>query len=266
MRRPTLAGVSRCGFLAGLALIAALVAGCGPAPATATPPKSTAVPTAAPGTRSPVSASPAASVLAPASGSPTASAGPGIPEGSALADVPEAGIRLPVPEGWDLVPPEDLRTPEGRRRIAERYPGSASLLDQVDRLGERAAPVFLAVDPSDVSGAVPFAADLSVMATRPSVGGFLLDVAAGFIGDGIAETLGAPAPSKTPVDLPIGEAIRLDFSVPSDGTDPVVAVAWVIGAPEATLLVTLLGGEAALAGLDPDAIAAGIVPLADPAP
>jgi hypothetical protein len=30
--------------------------------------------------------------------------------------------------------------------------------------------------------------------------------------------------------------------------------------------VTLLGGEAALAGLDPDAIAAGIVPLADPAP
>lgn len=258
-------GVNRRGSLAGLALVVALVTGCGAPPATATPPGS-AVPTVAPGTGSPVPASPTATAPAPASGSPAASAVAGSPEGTALVDVPEAGIRLPVPEGWDVIPPEDLRTPEGRRGIAERYPGSASLLDQVDRLGDRAAPVFLAVDPSEVSSAGPFAADLSVMATQPSVGGFLLDIAAGFIGDGIAETLGAPAPSKTPVDLPIGEAIRLDFDVPSDATDPVVAVAWVIGAPEATLLVTVLGGEAALAGLDPDAIAAGIVPLAEPAP
>jgi hypothetical protein len=41
-----------------------------------------------------------------------------------------------------------------------------------------------------------------------------------------------------------------------------VAVAWVVGAPGGTMLLTLLGPATALEALDPDDLANAIVPLA----
>jgi len=44
------------------------------------------------------------------------------------------------------------------------------------------------------------------------------------------------------------------------------AVAWLIGAPAGTLLVTVLGMASAVGDLDPDAIVGAIVPLAAGSP
>jgi hypothetical protein len=175
--------------------------------------------------------------------------------------VPEAGVRVPVPVAWDRVPPEDVLDPVRRADLEKRYPGAVTLLGQADRLGDWADPVLLAVDPATPADDA-FTANLSVLATGTAVSGPLLDFVAGFIADGIADTLGAPSPDRRKVALPAGEAVRLDFDVPPDAAGrPVDAVAWVIGTPGATVLVTLMGGEAVLADLDPDAIAQAIVPL-----
>jgi hypothetical protein len=174
---------------------------------------------------------------------------------------------VPVPASWEQIPPGDLTDPARRADLERRFPGTSTLMQQADRLGDRAVPVLLAVDPSEASGSGTFATNLSVLATQPSVGGFLLDFATGFIADGMAETLGAGSPAREHVDLPAGEAIRLDFDVPPDETGlPMAAIAWVIGAPGATVLVTMMGSEAALASIQPDAIADAIMPLADDVP
>jgi hypothetical protein len=177
-------------------------------------------------------------------------------------DVPEAGIMVPVPDSWEQVPPGDLTDPDRRKDLEQRFPGTSALLEQADRLGNRAVPVLLAVDPSDASRSGSFATNLSVLATEPSVGGLLLDLVAGFIADGIAGTLGAPSPPRERVELPAGEAVRLEFDVPpSEDGRPMMAIAWVIGTPDATVLVTLMGSEAALASIRPDDLAGAITPL-----
>jgi hypothetical protein len=182
-------------------------------------------------------------------------------------EIPEAGIMVPVPASWEQIPPDDLADPDRRKDLERRFPGTFTLLEQADRLGDRAAPVLLAVDPSDASRSGSFVTNLSVLATEPSVGGLLLDLVAGFIADGIAETLGAPTPPSERVNLPAGEAIRLDFDVPPDEDGrPMTAFAWVIGAPGATVLVTLMGSEAALGDIRPDELAAAIRPLDGGAP
>ncbi len=236
----------------GLA-VALLVAGCGPSvPAPSPSPSARPSPDATPSARPTPGTTPSS---APPSAPPDA------PAGTAWVEVPEAGIRVPVPVAWDRVPPEDVLDPGRRAELEQRYPGAVTLLGQADRLGDWADPVLLAVDPSTAAEDA-FTANMSVLATGTAVSGPLLDFVAGFIADGIAETLGAPSPAREKVDLPAGEAVRLDFDVPPDDAGrPVEAVAWVIGTPGATVLVTLMGGQAVLADLDPDAIAGAIVPL-----
>jgi hypothetical protein len=201
----------------------------------------------------------------PAAPSPTVQPSP--PAGTVLVDIPEGGVLLPVPVGWVQVPAADLADPARRADLAARYPGSATLLEQTSRLDGRAAPVFLAVDPSAAARSEPLAANLSVLATQPSVGGPLLDLAVGFIADGMAETLGATTPpTKERVKIAAGDAVRIRMQVPPRDGHEIVATAWVIGAPGGTLLITLLGPETALDGLDLDALAAAIVPAATHTP
>jgi hypothetical protein len=182
-------------------------------------------------------------------------------------DVPEAGIRIPVPLGWACLDAAALADPALRATLPSTYPGSGALVAAIDQLDGRAEPVFLAADPSPASLAGPLATNLSVLVSQPSVGGFLLDFVAGFIAAGLSEALGATGePVRDRVALQAGEAVRLRYAIPSVGGEEMAAVAWVIGAPAGTLLVTALGTAVAVGDLDPDAIAGAIVPLAGDAP
>ncbi len=238
--------------LVALAIVGA-VAGCG-SPPNEPPGTPSLAPTATPAPTPTPTATPS-----PATPSPTTQPSP--PAGTVLVDIPEGGVLLPVPAGWVQVPAGDLADPARRAELAALYPGSGTLLEQTDRLDGRATPVFLAVDPSAADRDEPLAANVSVLATQPSVGGTLLDIAASFIGDGMAETLGATAPPvRERVTIAAGDAVRIRMQVPPRDGHEILATAWVIGAPGGTLLITLLGPEEALAGLDPDVLAAAIVP------
>jgi hypothetical protein len=187
---------------------------------------------------------------------------PSAPTGTAYLAVPAAGILLPVPDGWEVVEADALADPVELERIAAAYPGTDRLLRSLERLGGRAAPVLLAADPSPASVAAPIATNLSVMVAQPPTSGILLDLVAGFIADGMGEALGAESDAaRTRVDLPAGEAVRLAYAL--GGDEGVVAIAWVVGAPAGTLLVTAIGTADALDALDPDTLAAAIV-VVDP--
>lgn len=239
--------------------VALLVAGCGSSVTDGSP-----SPTARPSPSATPSAAPTPSPSPP---SPLPPAPAEAPAGTTWVETQEAGLLVPVPDGWTQVPPGDVLDPARRAELEQRFPGAVTLLAQADRLGDWADPVLLAVDPSAASQAGPLTANLSVLATQPSVTGPLLDFVAGFIADGIADTLDAPSPDRRKVVLPAGEAVELEFDVPpgEDGR-PVTAIAWVIGAPGGTVLVTLMGSREALAGLEPDTLARAIVPLPDEVP
>jgi hypothetical protein len=231
-------------------------AGCA-APSPTSPPSPT--PTPRPSPTEPPIASPTPTPL------PTARPSP--PAGTVPVDVPEAGVLIPVPAGWVQIPAADLNDPARRAELAARYPGSDALLAQTDRLDGQATAVLLAVDPTAAERSEPLAANLSVLVTQPSVGGPLLDLAAGFIADGMADSLGATGtPTREHVTLAAGEAVRIGLALPPRNGHPMSATAWVVGAPGGTMLVTLLGPASALAGLDPDALAAAIVPDVGGAP
>ena len=234
--------------LAGTCLAAILAAAaCGPA-------------AAEPSTPSP---SPSPSPTLPPPGptstpAPTPATGP--PAGMAWVEVPEAQIRVPVPSGWQRVAAAGLADPAVRSNLAATYPGAGELLAALDELGDRAAPAFLAVNPSAASREGPVAANLTVLVAQPSVGGILLDFVAGLISGAIGDVLGATGePAREHRVLPVGEAVRFEYEVPVATGGRVTAVAWVIGAPGGTLLVTVMGTPAGLGGVDPDAIAWGIV-------
>ena len=141
-----------------------------------------------------------------------------------------------------------------------RAPPSSSAA--VDELNGRAEPAFIAVDPAAAGSDGPLAANLSVLVAQPSVGGPLLDLVAGFICDSLTDALGAPAsPERERERLPIGDAVRCTYDLPADGGEPLVAEAWVIGAPSATVLVTLLGPAAATDGVTARAIVEAITPV-----
>lgn len=228
---------------------ALLVAGCStPGPTEAPPATPSPTPTTAP-TATPRPSPPAA------------------PPGTEFVEIPEAGIRLPVPVGWESVDAAGLGDAATREALAAKFPGSGKLIGSLDRLGGRAEPVFLAADPSPASLASALAPSLSVLVSQPSVGGFLLELVAGFIGDGMTEVLGAPEqPVRDKVQLPAGETVRFRYAIPAADGEEIVAVAWVIGAPGGTLLVTVMGTASILGDLDLDALAAAIVPAEEDAP
>ena len=244
---------ARLGLAVGLVLSTSLGA-CGSPTPSATP-----VPSPTPATPYPT-----VPATAPGSGAPSPSAG-ALPPGTVAVYIPEAGVRLPVPAGWTQVPASDLADPAKRAELAAAYPGAAALLEQADRLGSQAKAVFLAVDPAAAERGDPIAANLAVMVAQPPVGHPLLDLAAGFIADGMDETLGATwRASRDRSYLPAGDAVRIRLDLPPREGLPMVGAAWVVGAPSGTMLVTLLGPERALGGLDFDALAAAIVPSGGP--
>jgi hypothetical protein len=175
--------------------------------------------------------------------------------------VPEAGILLPVPSSWQTIGAAELADPTVQADLAASYPGAAELLAAVDDLDGWAAPALLAVDPAAAGTSGAPAASLSVLVSQPAVAGPLLDLAAGFICDALADLLATSSTVREREQLPVGEAVRCPYDLPAGVDGPRIAEAWVIGAPDATLLVTLIGRASALDGLTAAAVAGAIVPL-----
>ncbi len=236
--------------LAMLAAMISLVACGGPSPGTASPrpaglaasspPAGVATPTA------PIGQTP----------SPTLTAATVLPSGSSEAAIDEAGISLPVPDGWQRLGAADLGDPAVRDGLAADYPGTSAMLDAADAVSGRADLVFLAVAPTGQgAGAAP--ANVAVFTSQPPVSGLLLDIASGFIDGGFQDALGVGEPERTRIDTPVGEAIRLEYALPVAGSARLLMVAWVIGAPNATLLVTAMTPPGSVSGFDPDAMIAG---------
>lgn len=177
------------------------------------------------------------------------------PPGTSLVEVPAAGIAVPVPDGWQQLQAADLADPDTRRDLAATYPGAASMLAAISSAGDRTEVVFLALDPGGTAAdAVP--ANLAVLVSEPSVSGLLLDFVTGFIDMGFRDTLGVGEPERERVQTPIGEGIRLGYSMPGATDVPARLVAWVIGAPDATVLVTAMTPLESDAEVDPDALIA----------
>jgi hypothetical protein len=205
-------------------------------------------------TRSPVPASaPPAASVAPSSAPPA--------PGSELVDIPEAGIRLPVPSAWEWVDGAALADPEVKEGVIARYPGMTGLMAAADSMGDRGTPALVALDPAakGISGSP--GPSISVLVAQPAVSGPLLDFVAGFIADGFAETFGSPDPVRSRLDTPVGEAVRLQFDIPVADGAPMMATAYVLGASEGTLLITVMGPPGEGPAADPDAVVLGAAPL-----
>ncbi|MCJ7709211.1 MAG: hypothetical protein MUQ32_00110 [Chloroflexi bacterium] len=181
--------------------------------------------------------------------------------GTVLVDVPAAGARLPVPEGWEQADAEALDDPDRRADIVARYPGADALLAAAAEMGDRAVPALVAFDASVAGTDVPLAANVAVLVAQPSVSGPLLDLVAGFIGGGFQDAFGAEETARERVDTPLGEAVRLTYTLaPRDGV-ALTAVEYVIGAPAGTLLISVIGAADVVAALDPDSLVAAMAPL-----
>ena len=175
--------------------------------------------------------------------------------------IPAAGISLPVPDAWKLVAADGLADPAIRTDIAATYPGAGRLLKAADAMGDRATPAFVALDPSVAGTTASLTPNIAVLVSPQSVSGLLLDFVAGFIGSGFADALGAKETERERVQTPVGEAVRLKYSLPGGSGTPLEAAVWVIGAPSGTLLVSMMGPVDVLADLDPGAIIAATAPL-----
>jgi hypothetical protein len=181
--------------------------------------------------------------------------------GVELVDIPEAGVRLAVPSAWEVMAGDDLADPASRAGIAARYPGMAGLLAAAEQMGDRATPALVAIDPAAEGNAGSPGPSVSVLVAQPAVSGPLLDFVAGFVADGFAEELGAAEPERSRLDTPMGEAVRLQFDMPASDGSPMVATAYVVGAAEGTLLITVMGSPDAAPASEPDALVLGSMPL-----
>jgi hypothetical protein len=247
-----------------------LAAGCGPSPSSTAP---SAVSSAGPTARRPPAASAPASSPTPGptrDASPARSAQPtqpSAPPGTAFVPIADAGILLPVPLGWRMLTAAQLADPATRADLSATYPGMGTMLAAFNDVSARASPAFLAVDPTGARKDGPMVANLSVLTSQPSAGGPLLDFVAGFICDGLAQFIGAGAkPAREHHQLPVGDGVRCAYDVPAGNGGSITAVAWVIGAPSGTLLVTLVGPASTLGQVTADEIATSIVALPRQAP
>lgn len=243
---------------AAVATLSLAVAACLAAPSPS-PPGSPPVSPPAPAATPTATASPVAATASPrASRAPTAAP---VAPGSELVDIPEAGIRLAVPSTWEQVDGDALADAAARADVVARYPGMGGLLDAAELMGDRATPALLALDPASEGVTGSPGSSVSVLVAQPAVSGPLLDFIAGFIADGFADTFESPDPVRSRLDTPVGEAVRLEFDLPAAGDPPIVATAYVVGAVEGTLLVTVIGSPDAGPGSDPDAVILGATPL-----
>jgi hypothetical protein len=182
------------------------------------------------------------------------------PAGTALVAVPAAGVLIPVPEGWEQVDAAALADADRRAGIVARYPGADTLLEAAAEMGERAVPAFAAFDPAAGVDAT-LTPNIAVLVSQPSVGGPLLDLVAGFVGGGVEDAFEAEETGRERLTTPLGEAVRLEYSLPPDGETEMRAVEFLIGAPAGTLLVSVMGPADTVAALDPDALVAALAPL-----
>jgi hypothetical protein len=181
-----------------------------------------------------------------------------------FVDISAAGIRLPVPADWELVDEAALADESVQADVVARYPGMGALLEAATELGDRARPALLALDPAAEASDVALTPTVAVLVAQPAVRGPLLDLVAGFIADGLTETFKSGEPTRERVDTPIGEAIRLAFELPADGDVAMAATAWVVGADEATLLITVVGPSYTAPASEADALITAAEPLPTP--
>lgn len=240
-----------------LAIAATFVAACGTEASGSAPPTPGPTPTSAPSPSVPAAA------VTP-------------PPGTSLVEIPAAGLAIPVPDDWRQLDAADLADPGIRGDLAAAYPGADALLEAMVAAGDRSEVVFLAVAPpgsaegsaapgessaapADGSAAPAEAtlpASIAVLVSQPSVSGLLLEFVTGFIDRGLQDALDVGEPERRSVSTPVGDAIRLSYSMPAPADPPMGLVAWVIGAPDATVLVattTPLGSDG---GIDPDPLVA----------
>lgn len=213
------------------------------------------------------SPSPSAPATPLSTATPSPSASPSaapLADGLVLVDIPSAGIRLPVPADWELVEEAALADATVQADVVARYPGMGAFLEAAGKLGDRAVPALLAVDPAAADADIALTPTVAVLVAQPPVGGPVLDFVAGFIADGLAETFGSGDPVQARVETPVGEAIRMTFELPADGDRALAATAWVIGAEAATVLVAVIGPADEAPAADPDLLIDGAEPL--PAP
>ena len=192
----------------------------------------------------------------PATAPATPTTAPTLPPGTTLVDIPEAGVSLAIPAGWHHVTGSELADSSRRADLAATYPGAGSLLAIADEMGDRAAPAFIAVDPSAATTGGALAPNIAVLVSQPSVSGLLLSVVAGFVDSGFRDAFDAPAPTRDRVETPMGDAIRLRYDVSAGAATPLEADVWLIGAPAATVVVSVMGPTDVIAALDPDALIA----------
>jgi hypothetical protein len=220
-----------------------------------------------PSTVDPASPSPSATATPLPTAAPSPSASPSaapLADGLVRVDIPSAGIRLPVPVGWELVDEAALADEAVRADVVARYPGMGAFLEAAGKLGDRAVPALLAVDPAAAGADIALTPTVAVLVAQPTVRGPVLDFVAGFIADGLAETFGSGKPAQQRVATPVGEAVRMTFELPADGDRALAATAWVIGAEQATVLVAVIGPADEAPAADPDQLIDGAEPL--PAP
>jgi hypothetical protein len=184
-----------------------------------------------------------------------------VPEGTVAVPVPLAGISLPVPAAWEQFDADALADEGVMADVASRYPGADRLLEAAKQMGGRATPALIALDPRAAGTDVSIAPNIAVLVAQPAVGGPLLDFVAGFIASGFVESFGATETGRERVDTPVGEAVRLRFDIPADGGPPLAATAWVIGAEQGTVLVTVIGPADEAPASDPDALLDAAAPL-----
>ena len=115
---------------------------------------------------------------------------------------------------------EALADSDRRAELEAKFAGAEQLFDQLDAQGSRAPLVLLGVDPRE-AGTGRFPQVVTVVAVEPALPELLLGVGADFAADAFERTFELESDvTRSDIDTPIGDGIRLQFThrlVGSDG-------------------------------------------------
>jgi hypothetical protein len=129
-----------------------------------------------------------------------------VPDGFEAFVDEEEGFALALPEEWSEFDLDDPDLEEALDEMADSNPNLADALNQAQAVAASGGVLF-AVDPSDL----PFAANLNIIKT-PGAGGDPAALESVVISQ--LESVGAEAVSAEVVDLPVGEALRVEYVLP----------------------------------------------------
>jgi hypothetical protein len=117
-----------------------------------------------------------------------------------------------LPEGWLVLDEGDLADPARRAELEEDFAGAEALFGQLDAQGRRARLILLGVD-ARARDTGRFPAVVTIVAVEPAVPGLLLGIGADFAIDAFERTFELETDvTRTDVDTPIGDGIRLEFA------------------------------------------------------